>query len=911
MPRFDAKTYFELTGKGGGPIGSLGTAFGMPSCLINLGVEALSILPSPILRSIRGSSANGASRADDVIKAVSSKLRYLTGIIEYDTEDGTFRFVSDSSKNGMDKDEGGLLASIAGFAGALGAAAGFAGRLYNNYLTTQAQIDSIKECIDNYNNYLSYSGGAAGDERMRLAGISPERYQTLVDQSFGIDKEELFDALSFKLKALEAIQRIDSEMGKRVRGEKPEPEFLDNYAEYVSGTDLNLESTTTVIPQTEVFRLSYGPPISKSGRFILSNDGLYYDSQTSGIIPALMELESRQEKLAKNSLWSLEQDPNLGGRGKPTNLDQFKSYVNTILDDNIIDDSDNLQNFYLQDNLLQDLIGQKNRRIFDVSSQIQELTSQGVSQILISNLKQVMMSETSHFIHKINKRKKQIELAVKMPVIYGKGTIFSPGEIPINDFSYLQGINFQLDISKQKSLVLNQADVSSIVLPLNVKFTEQIESDDEVILEHLLINNIALGAVISDSSGVSGYNLSINTNVESDGLILLYNYLNLKDTDSSSIFSIRNSSKHGNRFDSEVYATEPSNLFDRGVGIVYLDGITKHSKTNPTVPSGIGSFIKLPSQPELQDLIYSPVGSTFETWVHVPQLDGEYYGFNDDYDVSGLHRLILANENTGIQADSDAQTDINNVSRDNGTGVVRGLLFGFTRDRRITRGLGPSNSNDDNRVEDACLFLAPTQSFNSSSIAFVRKSAVEGETCYSTSGWNCMKHNIWESTNGVSLSAAGREFIQLAVVFNPPQNSISFYCDGTRIATSSYFDVFGQNAYEGMPNIPSFKKNNSFEYNTSSMSSVDVHTLKSGPKLDNYFTPWILGGGYTDGYQRGNFMGGTYGGIISGLKGYLGSTKFYSKPLTDDQILNNFNALKVFFKNIEVPNLMWEPIAFE
>jgi hypothetical protein len=911
MPRFDAKTFFELTGKGGGPIGSLGTAFGMPSCLVNLTAEALSILPSPILRSIRGSSANGASRADDVIKAISSKLRYLTGIIEYDTEDGTFRFVSDSSKNGMDKDEGGILASIAGFAGALGAAAGFAGRLYNNYQTTQAQIDSIKECIENYNNYLSYSGGAAGDERMRLAGISPERYQNLVDQSFGIDKEELFDALSFKLKALESMQRIDAEIGARLRNEKPEPEFLPNYAEYVSGTDLSIEDQPEEVTPSEIFRLSYGPPISKSGRFILSNDGLYYDSQTSGIIPALMELETRKDKLLKNSLWSLEQDPNLGGRGKPTNLDQFKSYVNTILDDNIIDDSTNLQEYYLNDNLLQDLIGQKNRRIFDVSSQIAELTAQGVSQILISNLKQVMMSETSHFVHKINKRKKQIELAVKMPVIYGKGTIFNPGSIPINDFSYLQGINFQFDISKQKSLVLNQADVSSVVLPLNVKFTEQVEANDEVILEHLLINNIALGAVISDSSGVSGYNLSINQDVETDGLFLLYNYLNLQDTDASSVFSIRNSSKHGNRFDSEIYAVEPSNLFDKGVGIVYLNGVTKHSKTSPTVPSSVGSFIKLPSEPELQDLIYSPRGSTFETWVHVPQLDGEYYGFNDDYDVSGLYRIILANENTGIQANSDAQSDINNVNRDNGTGVVRGLLFGFTRDRRITRALNPSNNNDDNRIEDACLFLAPTQSFNSSSVAFVRKSVVEGEACYSSSGWNCMTHSIWSTTNGVSLSSCGREFVQLAVTFNPPQNSISFYCDGKRIATSSYFDVFGQNSNEGMPNIPSFKKNNSFEYNSSSMSSVDVHTLKSGPKLDNYFTPWILGGGYTDGYQNGNFMGGTYGGIISGLKGYLGSTKFYSKPLTDDQILNNFNASKMFFKNIEVPNLMWEPIAFE
>ena len=134
------------------------------------------------------------------------------------------------------------------------------------------------------------------------------------------------------------------------------------------------------------------------------------------------------------------------------------------------------------------------------------------------------------------------------------------------------------------------------------------------------------------------------------------------------------------------------------------------------------------------------------------------------------------------------------------------------------------------------------------------------------------------------------------------------YCDGALLATSSYNDVFGINPREQLLNIPSLIKNNSFEYNSSSMSSVSVGPLKVGPELDTYLTPWILGGGYTDGMQTGNFMGGTWGGIISGLKGYLGNTKFYGKSLSDADILNNYNATKTFFKNIDVPNLMWEPI---
>ena len=125
------------------------------------------------------------------------------------------------------------------------------------------------------------------------------------------------------------------------------------------------------------------------------------------------------------------------------------------------------------------------------------------------------------------------------------------------------------------------------------------------------------------------------------------------------------------------------------------------------------------------------------------------------------------------------------------------------------------------------------------------------------------------------------------------------YCDGELLTTSSYNNVFGQDSREALPDIPSLKKDNSFEYDL------------SGPQLDPYFTPWIVGGGYTDGMQTGNFMGGLYGGVISGLKGYVGGIKFYSKALSSQEVVNNYEASRSFFKNIDVPNLMWEPIISE
>ena len=895
MAKFDTKLFLELSGKGGGPVQALGAAFGMPSCLVNLTAGALSLLPSSVLKSIRSSSGNGAAAADSVVKAAFSKLRFLDGIIEYDTEDGAFRFVSDSSKSGIDKDEGSILGDIAGFAGAL---AGFAGRLYNNYQTTAAQINAIKDCIDGYRDYLKFSGGNAVDERMRLAGISPEKYRELVDQGFGIDKEEVFNAIEFRNKALELQRKIDEEIARRVANPSLEPEFIEDFAGLLSGTNLNVAQPNVVVEPQEVFRLSYGPPVSKSGKFILSVDGLYFDSQTSGIVPALLEIEANRAKIERSELWTLDQDPNLGGRGTPVTMDSLKYYINTILDPTKIDDSDAIQNYYNQDVLLNSLIGQKNRKVFDVSAQIGALESEGGSRVLIANLRQVMLSETAHFLEKINKRKKQIELAVKLPVLYGKGQIYKPGEVPINDFSYLEGTNFFLSLQSQRSIVLNQEDVVGVVLPLQVKYVKQLgEIAPDIIIEHLLINNIALGSIIGESGTSGAPTISVNQNITTDGLVAYYPLLTFQTTDpSSTVNGLMNFSEFGQALNAQLVGNE-SEIFNEGVGIAYLHGVTKHSKTSPTNPSSIGSYIKLPPITELQDLVYNQNGGTFEAWVHVPQLDGELYGFNDDYDVSGLYRLILANENTGIQSGIQAQSNILRMVRDNGANFVKGLIFGFSRDRRLTLGLDPSNAESDNKIEDACLVLAPTQSYDSSSIGFIRRSGENN--CDANNGWLSMKFSIWDEVNGTCLSSCGREFCQIALTFNPQENQISMYCDGQLLTVSSYNNVFGQDSREALPDIPSLKKDNSFEYDL------------SGPQLDPYFTPWIVGGGYTDGMQTGNFMGGIYGGVISGLKGYVGGIKFYSKALNNQEILNNYNASENFFKNIDVPNLMWEPILSE
>ena len=78
-------------------------------------------------------------------------------------------------------------------------------------------------------------------------------------------------------------------------------------------------------------------------------------------------------------------------------------------------------------------------------------------------------------------------------------------------------------------------------------------------------------------------------------------------------------------------------------------------------------------------------------------------------------------------------------------------------------------------------------------------------------------------------------------------------------------------------------------------------------------TPFIIGGGYSDGmdakgtdwYQEGtnigmNFMGGEWGGKKSGLHGYVGSVKLYNRPLSSDEVQANYKAQRGFFENIRI-----------
>jgi len=861
---FDSKT-FLTTGNG---FGSLGASFGLPSCMLGLASDVLGLIPTPILMAMRHAIMAARMIADAIIKRINSYIRDLLGISLFPNRDGFFGYFSDFSRFGLD-----LISGITALIGTFLAA-------QQGIEALSAKIDQAKKCLREFKAFLDYQNGDGAKRREELAALDPAGYDSLIDSQFSVYMNQMEQAQAFVDACDEAVARIDPIIAAR-------------------RIDPSLEPGEQEVPTESVFRLEAGPPRSRSGKFVLSVDGLYYDSQVSGIEPALLELSERDIDVRfkdggfpQGDLWRLEFDPSLGGRGIPTTSKDLRYYFNSILDPNIIDNSKSLLKFYDQDELLLTLEGQKDRRVFDVSSELQELIDDNSSQAIIDNMRQVMFSDTAQFQDRINKRKKQIELAVKIPTFLGKGPQYTPGNIPVNDFSYLAGSNFLVDIENQRKITLDQTDVTGVVLPLEVKFTEKVETTDSVFLDHILLANVAKGETIASPLEPSAASLQITDRIVEDGLFALYNYLSVEtDSPSGSKFGNHNSSRLGADANSQMVG-EASSIFDRGLGIPYLSGVAFPKEGSSEIDT-TGSYVKLPENSEFQDFLYNTNGATFETWIHMPDLDGTTDGWNmHDNDTLGLYRLLLANENVGLSEGKSSQDNINNLRADNGTGIVRGAILGFTRDRRFTLGLEPSNSNEDNDVENLSLVMAPTQSFDSSSAGFIANT--QG-SCNKSSLYG-LTIPVFETFNGKSLSSCGNSFIQLSVSLDPQKDEVRVYVDGVKLTTSRYQSTFPTLRAGDTYKAPSIKQDNSFEYS-------------GGPSLDTYFTPWILGGGYTDGLSAGNFMGGEFGGKVSGLKGYLGCTRFYSKPLEDSEVLNNYKATQNFFKNVEVPNSMWEPLG--
>jgi len=863
----------------GDTLGALGTTFGMPSCLLNLTSQMLALLPSPLLVFISELSDEAAAKANEFFAELLNYVNEKLGILSFDTENGFLRFFSDSSLASLN----GLLAGIGGMVGAISAAAAAGAQLYTNVTTAIAQIEEIIECLNSFLN------GPGGPFASNLPPDYSDRYRQLAEAEFARYRAQMQEIL----KAIQAINSLQGKLNDEFQRRAENPFLEPMVASDPSGFGF------TVMPPApgdeDIIRLVFGPPISVEGQYLLSVDGLYYDSQTDdGLEPVLTFLRSKDTLIEAADRWKFDHAPSLGGKGDQVSSESFNKWLNSIFDVNKVDDSIQLKDHYEKDHFLRLLHGNKEKRVLDLSSYINQLISGGSSQAIVDNFKQSLISEVAYHEDKIRRRKKQIEIATKVNEVFGKNISFAPGKVPINDFSYLQDCNISLSLDRQRGLVLRQDEVSGIVLPLNPTFavSKAWEGADSQ-LEFLSVPEIGIGAILTDSSGVSeasAAELSMSDVVITSNLFAIYNFLNSKISDPSGTdFTVLNCVSTDDYNNAQLVGGSQEDIFKYGLASVYLEGITRN---NGTSISGLGSYVKLPDTSEYQDWLYDLNGASFETWAYVPDLSANSGWFNND--ASSLYRLILSCENTGTHPNATIRTEnINNIQARYLSEYTRGLIVGFTRDIRWTNETLPSNAADTNDASSAGFLIAPTISYDETSIGFITRD------CSYADGWYGMFVPASSTTeSGNSLWKVSQQFCDLAFTLDYEKNEIILYLDKEVLATSSISEVFGTRAY-APPRLPSIVFSNSFKYNTSSVGQSAPESLKYGPTLNQYFTPWILGGGYTDGMAlNGNFMGGEFNGVTSGLRGYLGSTKFYRKPLSSTEVEFNYSIQSKLYKNI-------------
>ena len=875
---FDYKTALLVLGNSNAsPIDAIATSYGVPECLLSLGKEVLAAIPSPMLRKITKELNAGRDSAMESIAAFKKKVLMENGFIEIDTESGTFRFISDSSRNKLDDSAEKDSDDFGDFLNAIGAAAQVGGEIYANYEGITNMLVGIQDCLNTYKTFLDLQTGQS----------SQFLSSSQIEEVYATELARAREAESF----INSVNQVNSDIATilidRIRNPELEPIFNADFVP--SGSNLPTEESDVTEPEP-IFRLVFGPPKSKKGQFLLSVDGLYYDSQTGGL-PIVSGL------VAAEDMYTFSHDANLGGKGTIITSKDLVQYMDTIFDPTQIDDSIEIQRHYDADHFLQVLYGQRHRHLYVLSGTIQSLLAQSYSpdSAMVENSRQQLMATDTQHMIKINKRKKQIEIAVKAPLLFGATKEFNYGEIPINDFSFLSKLNLNVATDKQRKLVFSQGEVSGVVLPLQPKFVKASESAGTPYFEHLVVPPVGIGSLMFETSGSSPQHvLSLTDSIVTDGLIAVYNFLesDAVTNPGSNLFTVLNCAAKTNQDKAaQLVALNTSSVFTDGLSIPFLRGMVARSSSTGT-PSGVGSYIQLPQAQEFQNLFYNPNGCTIDFWVHVPSLfvsSTEYYT-ERGWSASSFHKLILACENIGGANRNESE---DNLQVNYGSDFVRGLVCGFTRDTQIVNNSVASDSEAlDSSGSNIHFYLAPTRSFNTSEVGFLRDTVTVD--C-GTDEHKTLKFSlpVTNSVNGKSIKNASGTFCHIAITVYPKDNEIKLYCDGELMITSGINNVFGSPAFTP-PKIPSFAKSNSFSYNT---TGTGLTAFANGPSVSS-FTPWIIGGGFTDGLSTG-FMASN-NGLHSGLGGYLGSLKFYSKALNSTEVAYNYDNQYAYFKNIDI-----------
>ena len=875
------------------PAASLNSSFGIPTCILNFGGDALALLSSQSLISLSNAADQGKESAFNAISEAVKKLYNATGFLEVDGA-GNVVLKSEASEDGLDLS---FLDTLDAINRDLAAA---------EDLISQGvdYVNDLVNCLDDFQLWLnSTRGDTKTSSPGGLAGGGTNGYiANAADADRAITVAVINEANDFILRCNELQSRIGQVLSDR--------------------RDLVLEEED----QGPIFRLVYGPPVSKQGLFILSEDGLYYDSQTRNYNGKDLPDASDIGVVIPSESWKMNYPANLGGKGTIVSLSDINEYVDTLFDINKIDNSKELSDYYTNDHFLQVIEAQKQKQVLDTSAQITELYASGYANdsALLVNYRQSLYGILASHDEKINKRKKQIEVAVKASTEFGVSSTFGVGEIPINDFSYLSSVNLSVSLEQQQRLAFESGDVEDIVLPVKPIFVRSHGSESNRFVLPFSVAEVGKGAIVTTGSVSSTTipTLSITDSIVTDKLFAVYNFLKAAGSPpDSENFGSLNCASLGIADNAQLIGRN-NTLFASGLGVPFFTGLVKYNNFAQEIRD-YRSVCRLPDTTDFQNYMYNKDGGSFECWIHMPGYGTSSNLFergerttlnlnaeNAEWVDYNYYKILLGNENVG----GSLAANVSSVVTAEGTDSVRGMLMGFSRDPSITFDEKVYGGSDTKVGESAgieasattassCFFIAPTMSVNKNQATFVPQlDACSGESYAKLALYDTV------TVNGVKFSDVADQFMHLAVAFDVSSDQCRVYLDSNLMTTSSLSKVFGTRKSQP-PRLPTFiqpesSEVSSFYYSdTTVRQRQDTTYFDNGPRNNAFFTPWMLGGGWTDGIpvaadsSSGGFMG-TGHGYSSGLNGYVGSVKFYAKPLSNSEVRTNYNAQKGFFKNI-------------
>jgi len=971
---------------------ALEVQFGVPTCVIDFGKDALSAFPSPVLDSLNSGIAAGKKTANALVKDVTQKLFFDTGIVEYDTNLGKLVFVSQSSKFGIEEGSSQAAENMKG----LGKVLGFGAQAYLTAQNISEQFDDISNCINKFSSFLGLQKGISANAQ-DLVGFTatdpdgndveffpPPPAAQAASEVFEENRATLENAIGFSEKCTQQQQKIREILkARRLDPENnPEPVFdaravnrdpnspffgltlqeaLDGRTTFTLLTDLDEVEDLQDRPEI-IYAEGQKPPVARKGVFLYSQNGIYYDINYGGLdipdgcvesIVSAVYFDENGDPYSPEEIpdaavkWMLNYNPNLGGKGKMIDLKTFNEYANTIFDVTYINESANMQEYYNEDHFLQVLIDQRNREIYDLSSYVGQLLDNGYTEdsAEVVNARETLYSKIAAHDGKIKRRKKQIEVVVTLTP---DGRTPRPGEIPINDLTSLDDTKIGIAKRAQEDIMFSPGEVSGIVLPICPKFISVELEKEKFAYTDIMVPDVGVGQIITsdpDYTGTSGTVLGLQDAISTSGLVAIYNFLDadLVNPDSSEYLAINCAVSSVSEKPAKLVASSVDSLFPSGIGIPYFRGICNFfsgtdGNSKAAEYSTNDEYLFSPYRPygyaeiktgfdDMDSLFYKRTGMSFETWVHVPDLLTENgAGWAADQSTSSLTRVVLGCENRGGTDDTDG---INTYPT---PAATKGVLIGFTRDRRLVAGSVPSNNPSDNAIADGIHFgIFPTQSYSTSGIGFIGKGRDPKDCEYGIehkiSGYHGTSVDTTSTVNSVSFNDVTGAFMLATVTVDYTNDEVSIYLNGNKMTTSGAEDTFG---VVGPPNIPSKLDASSFRYDITHDDLPEVAPrfprFRVGQKDFWYWngpnaadrnrvniTPFIIGGGYSDGmdskgtdwYQAGtnvgmNFMGGEWGGKKSGLHGYVGSVKFYNRPLSQTEVEQNYKAQRGFFENIRI-----------